>query len=94
MPNDDPDSSFFTCSKDYPYDTCKKQLIQDINTSTSKLNACRNIRRSTVAGYFQLVGKTNEEKARLINPWVTYTNKDYVFTKDDFRKAPNVKRKQ
>ncbi len=94
MPNDDPDSSFFTCSKDYPYDTCKKQLIQDINTSTSKLNACRNIHRSTAAGYFQLVGKTNEEKARLINPWVTYTNKDYVFTKDDFRKAPNVKRKQ
>lgn len=94
IPKDNPDGSFFTCSKDYPYDTCKKQLIQDINTSTSKLNACRNIHRSTAAGYFQLVGKTNEEKARLINPWVTYTNKDYVFTKDDFRKAPNVKRKQ
>lgn len=92
--NDKPDSSFFTCSKDYPYETCKKQLIQDINTATSKLNACRNIRRSTSAGYFQLQGKTNEEKAKLINPWVAYTTKDYVFTKDDFRKAPNVKRKQ
>ncbi len=93
-PNDKPDSSFFTCSKEYPYDICEKQLLQDINTSTSKLHACRNIRRSTAAGYFQLEGKTNEEKANLINPWVTYTNKDYVFTKDDFRKAPNVKRKQ
>lgn len=92
--NEAPDSSFFTCSDDYPYETCKKQLIQDINTATSKLNACRNIRKSTSAGYFQLQGKTNEEKAKLINPWVAYTTKDYVFTKDDFRKAPNVKRKQ
>lgn len=93
-PNNDPDGSFFTCSEDFPYDTCKKQLIHDINTATSKLSACRNIHRSTIAGYFQLQGKTNEEKAKLINPWVACTNKDYVFNKDDFRKAPNVKRKQ
>ena len=94
IPDDNPDGSFFTCSEDYPYDTCKKQLLQDINESTSKLDACRRIHTSTIAGYFQLQGKTNDEKAILINPWVAYTNKKYVFVGDDFRKAKAIQRKR
>lgn len=93
-PSDKPDSSFFAISDKRTYKDCEKQLIEDINASTSKLSACRNIRRSTAAGFFRLEGVTNDQKANLINPWVKYTSQKYVFTGDDFRKAPNVKRKQ
>ena len=87
----DPDSSFFDLTNGMTYDMCKKELIRCIDDARSKAGACRDIMRSATAGYFMLSGKGDDEKAIAINPWVPLTNKKYVFTGDDFRKARNSK---
>lgn len=82
-----PDSSFFGTT--YSSDVCEKELIKIINHSKNKAAACRELMCSATAGYFILSNKTDYEKADAINPWVAFTNKKYVFTGDDFRKARN-----
>ena len=81
------DSSFFGTT--YSSDVCEKELIKIINHSKNKAAACRELMCSATAGYFILSNKTDYEKADAINPWVAFTNKKYVFTGDDFRKARN-----
>jgi hypothetical protein len=82
-----PDSSFFVINKEGDFDRCKNELLRILTGSRSKATACKEILTSATAGYFILSDKTNHEKAKLINPWVKLTGKDYVFTAEDFRKA-------
>ena len=84
-----PDSSFFIVADDIMYEKCEEVLLDTINYAKSKANACRKLTSSANAKYFDLNDKTDDEKAAAINPWVARTNKDYVFTADDFRKARN-----
>ncbi len=88
-PTGKPDGSFFSVSDKMSYEMCEKELIRVINGAKNKSAACREILRSETIGYFVLSDKTDQEKADAINPWVTFTNKKYVFTGDDFRKARN-----
>ncbi len=85
----DPDSAFFAVTEKMTYDICKKELLRCINSAKNKADACREIMRSATAEYFVLSDKTDSEKANAINPWVALSNKNYVFTGDDFRKARN-----
>ena len=85
----DPDGAFFAITDKMTYDMCKKELLRVINGAKTKAAACREILRSETVGYFVLSDKTDQEKAIAINPWVALTNKKYVFTGDDFRKARN-----
>ncbi len=87
--NQDPDSSFFALTDKMTSDMCKKELLRIINSAKNKSAACREILRSSTAGYFTLSDKTDQEKAAAINPWVALSNKKYKFTGDDFRKARN-----
>ena len=87
--NQDPDGAFFAITDKMTYDMCKKELLRVINGAKTKAAACREILRSETVGYFVLSDKTDQEKAMAINPWVAHTNKKYVFTGDDFRKARN-----
>ena len=89
QPTQDPDSSFFAVTDRMTYEICKKELLRIINSAKNKSAACREILRSTTAGYFVLSDKTDQEKADAVNPWVSLTSKKYVFTGDDFRKARN-----
>ena len=84
-----PDSSFFAVSEKMTYKMCEKELIRVIKGAKNKAAACREILRSARVGYFVLSDKTDQEKADAINPWVAFTDKKYVFTGDDFRKARN-----
>lgn len=84
-----PDGSFFAVSERMTYEMCEKELIRAINGAKNKSAACREILRSELVGYFVLSDKTDQEKADAINPWVALTEKKYVFTGDDFRKARN-----
>ena len=84
-----PDSSFFIVADDITYKKCEEVLIDTINYAKSKASACRKLTSSANAKYFDLSDKTDDEKAAAINPWVARTNKNYVFTADDFRKARN-----
>lgn len=84
-----PDGSFFAVSEKMTYEMCEKELIRVINGAKNKAAACREILRSETVGYFVLSDKTDQEKADAINPWVAFTDKNYVFTGDDFRKARN-----
>ena len=84
-----PDGSFFAVSEKMSYEMCKKELIRVINRAKNKAAACREILRAETIGYFVLSDKTDQEKADAINPWVAFTDKKYVFTGDDFRKARN-----
>ena len=82
-----PNSPLFAVSDKMTYEMCEKELIRIINGAKNKAVACKEILRSAAVGYFLLSDKTDQEKADLINPWISKTNKDYVFTRDDFRKA-------
>ena len=84
-----PDSSFFAVADGMTYEICEKELKRVINGAKNKAVACREILRAEMAGYFVLSDKTDQEKAEAINPWVAFTDKKYVFTGDDFRKARN-----
>ena len=84
-----PDGSFFAVSDGMTYEMCEKELMRVINGAKNKAAACREILRAETVGYFVLSDKTDQEKADAINPWVAFTNKKYVFTGDDFRKARN-----
>ena len=89
QPTQDPDGSFFAVTDRMTYEICKKELLRIINSAKNKSAACREILRSTTAGYFVLSDKTDQEKADAVNPWVSLTSKKYVFTGDDLRKARN-----
>lgn len=89
----EPDSSFFDLTGKMTYDICRKQLLDNINSASSKADACRKIMSSDTCGYFMLRDKGDGEKAKAINPWVPLTNKNYVFKGDDFCKARNNKPK-
>ena len=87
VPTEEPNSPLFAVSDKMTYEMCEKELIRIINGSKNKAVACKEILRSAAVGYFLLSDKTDQEKADLINPWIPKTNKEYVFTRDDFRKA-------
>lgn len=85
------DDSFFDISEKMTHEMCQKELLRCIRTAKTKAAACREILKSANV-YFVLSDKTNQEIADIINPWVKLTDKKYVFTKDDFRKARRCKK--
>lgn len=80
-------TSILAITEETPYQMCAKEVIQIITEAKSKADACRKL--MTNSKFIDFKDKTDDDKAAAVNPWVAQTNKDYVFTADDFRKARN-----
>ena len=80
-------TSILAITEETPYQMCAKEVIQIITEAKSKADACRKL--MTNSKFIDFKDKTDDDKAAAVNPWVAQTNKDYVFTGDDFRKARN-----
>ena len=80
-------ASILAITEEISYEMCAKEVIQIITEAKSKADACRKL--MTNSKFIDFKDKTDDDKAAAVNPWVAQTNKDYVFTGDDFRKARN-----
>lgn len=80
-------TSILAITEEISYEMCAKEVIQIITEAKSKADACRKL--MTNSKFIDFKDKTDDDKAAAVNPWVAQTNKDYVFTGDDFRKARN-----
>ena len=92
--DEQPNSSFFAISDTMTYETCAKELLRIINSNKWKSDICRQLTSAASSLYFNFGDKTDDEKARAINPWVKKAGKDLVFTGEDFRKARRVKKRK
>ncbi len=91
--SENPNAKFFNLSN-FEYDVCEKELIRILTDSKWKSDVCRELSRSATAGYFNLKGMTNEEKANAINPWVAKVKKNWIFTGEDFRQAGRPRKRK
>lgn len=91
--SENPNAKFFNLSN-FEYDVCEKELIRILTDSKWKSDVCRELSRSATAGYFNLKGMTNEEKANAINPWVAKVKKTWIFTGEDFRQAGRPRKRK
>lgn len=91
--SENPNAKFFNLSN-FEYDVCEKELIRILTDSKWKSDVCRELNKSATAGYFNLKGMTNEEKANAINPWVAKVKKTWIFTGEDFRQAGRPRKRK
>lgn len=77
------DTSFFKVSEYITLEICEKRLRTILYSSKTKAAACRKL-KADENDYFYLGKYTNEEKAKLINQYVTADTKFGKFTKNDF----------
>ena len=77
------DTSFFKVEGYITLETCENKLKTILLSSKTKAAACRKLHEEENR-YFYLGKCTNEEKANLINQYVTADTKFGKFTKNDF----------
>lgn len=79
------DTSFF-CTDRFTADIIEKNIRQAIKQASSKADACRRIMALEPLGYILLSNETDEDKAKLINPFAA---PNFTLTGEDFKKARN-----
>ena len=91
--SDKPDCSFFAIRDNMTYERCERELMNVLTNAKNKTTVCKEIRRSSLSGYFNLLDKTDQEKADLLNPWLKAVGRDFVLTRDDFLNARRYSKK-
>lgn len=88
QPADEPDTTKFTVSEKPDWEeTCAEKLINIINYSKYKSDACRRIQYKENAKFFNIIDVSYPKKAKWANSWIPRTRKNWNFTEDDFKKA-------